>query len=155
MRIHPTFHISKVKPVQESPLCPAEPAPPVPRLVDSELAYTVCRLLQSRRWGRGIQYFVDWEGYGPEERSWVPASFILDPQLIRDFHREHPNQPPGRSRRTRGEVVQHGGSPARTQQGNRRRPKEQKGRHVRPATGSPPPTRPSDDGALGTSGVVP
>lgn len=78
MFINPAFHVSKVKLGQESPLVPAGPSPPLPRLVDGELTYTIHSLLQSQRRGRGIQYLVDWEGYGPEERSWVPASFILD-----------------------------------------------------------------------------
>ncbi len=96
-RIHPAFHVSKIKPVFRSRINPPAPVPPPPRLVDGETTYSVNRILDSRRRGRGFQYLVDWEGYGPEERSWVPARDILDHSLIDDYNRQV--RGPGNARR--------------------------------------------------------
>lgn len=92
LRIHPTFHVSRLKPVSTCPLQPPAPAPPPPRIVDNETVYTVRRLVDVRPRGRGHQYLVDWEGYGPEERSWVSRSAIMDPSLISDFYRNNPGR---------------------------------------------------------------
>lgn len=46
MQVHPTFHVSKVKSVHESPLAPARQ--PSPQLVDGGLVYAVRRLIRSR-----------------------------------------------------------------------------------------------------------
>uniref|UniRef100_A0A1A8NKL8 Chromo domain-containing protein n=1 Tax=Nothobranchius pienaari TaxID=704102 RepID=A0A1A8NKL8_9TELE len=95
LRVHPVFHVSLVKPVVTSPLCPVPAPPPPARMHQGGLIYTVRRILDSRPRGRGTQYLVDWEGYGPEDRSWVPRSSILDPSLIRDFEAATARTPGG------------------------------------------------------------
>uniref|UniRef100_A0A8C6K7U4 Gypsy retrotransposon integrase-like protein 1 n=1 Tax=Nothobranchius furzeri TaxID=105023 RepID=A0A8C6K7U4_NOTFU len=87
LRVHPVFHVSQIRPVSSSPLFPPADPPPPARVVDGHPAFSVSRILDVRPRGRGRQYLVDWLGYGPEERSWVPRSAILDPSLIRDFER--------------------------------------------------------------------
>ncbi len=91
-RISPTFHVSLLKPAggprgasEEG----AEPQTPPPILVKGEEVYRVHELLDSRRRGGALQYLVDWEGFGPEERSWVNSGGNMDPTLT-EFHRLHP-----------------------------------------------------------------
>ncbi len=93
LNVHPVFHVSLLKPVTESPLQTPAPPPPPPRLIDGHPAYTVNQILNVCRRGRGYQYLVDWEGYGPEERSWIGRSLVLDPQLLQDFYSRFPGKP--------------------------------------------------------------
>ena len=85
MRVHPVFHRSVLRPATSSPLCPELPAPPPPRFIAGGLTYTVHRIMDERKIGRSTQYLVDWKGYGPEERSWIPAKNIVDKSLIQQF----------------------------------------------------------------------
>ncbi len=58
-RVHSVFHVSKLRPVFHSTLNPLAVVPPPPRLLDGEPTYSVNRILNSRRRGRGFQYLVD------------------------------------------------------------------------------------------------
>ncbi|XP_053345693.1 uncharacterized protein LOC128528328 [Clarias gariepinus] len=105
MKIHPVFHISLLRPVIPGPLDGGVAEPSIPGAVEiaGAPAYRVKELLDSRRRGGSLQYLVDWEGYGPEERSWVPARDIMSRELITDFHQARPDRPaprpPGRPTR--------------------------------------------------------
>ncbi|KAK3570544.1 hypothetical protein QTP86_022080 [Hemibagrus guttatus] len=98
-KIHPVFHVSLLKPHHPSVLPSTEPRNrPLPLIVDDGAAYLVKDILDSRRRGGRLEYLVDWEGYGPKERSWIPRNDILDPSLLEDFHARHPDRPAPRSR---------------------------------------------------------
>ncbi|XP_061663724.1 uncharacterized protein LOC133493836 isoform X2 [Syngnathoides biaculeatus] len=81
MKVHPTFHVSKLRLNRTSSLAP--PVKP-PRMVDGGPVYTVRWLLSSCRRGRGVK---------EEECSWIPSCFVVDRSLIRDFHAAHPDAP--------------------------------------------------------------
>lgn len=99
MRIHPTFHVAKLKPFISGPL-DSTWGESTSGTADSEdpTIYSVSSLLDSRRRNGKIQYLVDWEGFGPEERSWVSAEAILDGDLIQEFHDNFPGRPAPRPR---------------------------------------------------------
>ncbi|XP_061652772.1 uncharacterized protein LOC133488659 [Phyllopteryx taeniolatus] len=88
----PEYKVSLLKPVSTCALNPAAVPPPSPRIIDDHPAFTVLRILDVRPRGRGFQYMVDWEGYGPKEHSWISRKLILDPTLLDDFYAAHPGK---------------------------------------------------------------
>ena len=102
LKVHPVFHVTQVKLVADCGLSPPAPAPPPPRILESgNMVWEVNRILAVRRRGQGFHYLVDWVGYRPEDRTWVPRSYFADPALLGDFYRANPQaigQSPGVSR---------------------------------------------------------
>jgi len=86
LRVHPTFHVSQVKPTKDSSMVP-HPKPPPPLEATNGTLQSPETAVRNR--GRYKQFLVDWEGYGPEEREWVPQRNIDNPSLIQDFYAEH------------------------------------------------------------------
>ncbi|CAJ0923541.1 unnamed protein product [Ranitomeya imitator] len=71
--------------VAEIPMVPSV-EPPAPVLVEGELEYIVEKILDSRVSRRKLQCLVKWKGYAQEDNSWVFASDVHAPDLVRAFH---------------------------------------------------------------------
>ncbi len=69
--------------------------PPPPEIIEEPTIYQVREILDSQRRGGHLEYLIDWEGYGPEERSWIARDDVLDPSLLIDYR--HPDRPVPRS----------------------------------------------------------
>ena len=67
------FSLSRVKTMSDCPLSTVPRPTPLTCLISGRPAYMVRHLPKVRPWGRGFQYLVDWEGFGLEERCWVPT----------------------------------------------------------------------------------
>ncbi|TPX50739.1 hypothetical protein SeMB42_g02154 [Synchytrium endobioticum] len=106
MRIHPVFHISLLKRYKR-PSDPSKQLPkPPPMQVTSDDGWVIKDIIEVRRRGRGFEYLIDWEGFGPEDRTWEPRWHLNDDRLLQQWHQKHPEKisPFGKLRG----VVRHG-----------------------------------------------
>ena len=94
MRHHPIFHCSLLEPCATSTI-PHRimPPPPVVQLIDG-LEYEVAAILDSKIIHNKLYYFVDWLGYGPNDRTLELVDNVMNAQALVDaFHRKYPEKP--------------------------------------------------------------
>ncbi len=94
MKVHPVFHVSLLTPYHANTIPGRIQPPPPPIIVEGFQEFEVQEILDSRIHYNKLQYFVDWKGYKPHERTWEPAEFLTHAKnAVARFHARHPNRP--------------------------------------------------------------
>ena len=94
MKIHPIFHASLLEIYHESSISGRSQPTPHSVEINGCEKYKVESILDSRIWRGKLEYFVHWQGYPINERTWEPASNLSNAlEKIRIFHHQHPMQP--------------------------------------------------------------
>jgi hypothetical protein len=88
LRIHPVFHVSKLKLYKESEeFLRATPPPPITLPNNSE-EYEVEIILDKRTLKGKVQYLVKWIGYPLHDATWEPTNHLKNAQqMVKDFER--------------------------------------------------------------------
>jgi hypothetical protein len=92
--IHPVFHIDLLTPYRETITHGPNYQCPLPDLVDGEEEYSVEKILDSRKFGRGqcLQYLVKWEGYLDSDNMWVDKNDVFADDKVREFKARNPTK---------------------------------------------------------------
>ena len=62
--------------------------------IEGDLEYVVKEILDSKIIRGKLKYFVDWEGYRQDERSWEPVEYVENAaDKVAEFHHRYPNRP--------------------------------------------------------------
>lgn len=97
-RIHPVFHISKLKPYRKADeqfpirtIQQQNEIRPLPEIISTtgEQAWEVEQILDKRTYRNSIQYLVKWKGYPLHESTWEPRNNLRNaPDILRAFEQQ-------------------------------------------------------------------
>jgi len=83
--VFPTFHMSQIIPFIENDATlfrSRQLSKPPPIIIDEEEEYFIDKIIDERKFRRGMQYLVRWSGYGPEDDRWLPTSALKDCEAL-------------------------------------------------------------------------
>ena len=87
-KVHPTFHVSKLRKFYDEPRFFPPVERPGPETVDDEPEYEVEQIIRHRGAGRSIQYLVLWKGYPPHDATWEPERNLTNcPDVLAEYRR--------------------------------------------------------------------
>ena len=93
-RLHPVFNVVKLTSAPEDPIHGRHPLHPPPlEIVDGEEEWVVEKILDSKVINWKLHYLIKWEGHGIEHNLWEPWDSVHAPELVTEFHRNHPGAP--------------------------------------------------------------
>ena len=89
MHIHPNFNVNLLKPYHENdktqfPEREFERPGPV-EITDEDQHYEISDIIDNRTYCRKLEYLVTWKEWPLEDNTWVPATEINAPSLIKQY----------------------------------------------------------------------
>jgi hypothetical protein len=95
--LHLVFSVNRLlqwKGNEVNGLCP-DPPPPVEFEDQAQPKYKIETILNSQKWGCGLQYLIWWKGYDKSHNQWISRTKVLrhTDEFVEEFHIRKPNAP--------------------------------------------------------------
>jgi hypothetical protein len=93
--LHPVFSVDRLSLWHSNNINGIWPPPPAPVIIKDQEQYEIETILDSWKWGQGLQYLVHWKGYNKSHNQWLSRSLLLQdaPEAVTNFHKSKPNAP--------------------------------------------------------------
>jgi hypothetical protein len=100
IKVHPTFHVSLLKPYHEDKVRPErkQVLRPPPELVGDHLEFEVEGILKCRNTKKkGKEYLEKWRGYHEKEATWVEAKYMANAkEMVERYESQRRSKTPGK-----------------------------------------------------------
>jgi hypothetical protein len=93
--LHPVFSVDCLSLWHSNNINGIQPPPPTLVIIKDQEQYKIETILNSWKWGWGLQYLVCWKGYNKSHNQWLSRSLLLKdvPMAVAEFHKSKPNTP--------------------------------------------------------------